>query len=173
MLRSFLVASIVLSSLSLGLPAQDNGRVFKDPHGAYMLVLRDRWEPVTYKDGAGHTVVDIIYENRERGLLRIRKRHVDREMTPEEFARRMQETSFQFRPGFTRGSLEPFNRGPYPGALLTFDFTYGGRPKTARYYYLKVDPHTFYVLQFEGNPQVLRTMRNRTDLMAQSFRVLG
>lgn len=145
---------------------------FQDPNSRFSLILQEGWEPVVYKDGAGNTVVDIVFENREQGLLQIRERRRDQDMTPEEFARREQETSIRFRPGFTRGSLEPFTRGNYEGVALSFDFTYGGRPKTARYYYLKIDRNTFYVLQFEGSPQVLRTMRNRTDLMAQSFRVL-
>lgn len=147
-------------------------REFQDPNGRFSLTLREGWEPVIYKDGAGNPVVDIVFENRERGLLQIRERRRDQDMTPEEFARREQETSLRFRPGFTQGSIEPFSTRNYPGVVLTFDFTYGGRPKTARYYYLKIDANTFYVLQFEGAPQVLRTMRNRADLMARSFRVL-
>ncbi|MBI3948933.1 MAG: hypothetical protein HY314_00540 [Acidobacteria bacterium] len=136
------------------------------------MTLREGWQPVISKDGAGNTVVDFVFDNREQGLLRIRERRRDRDMTPEEFARREQETSLRFLPGFTQGSIEPFSNRNYPGTALSFDFTFGGRPKTARYYYLKIDPNTFYVMQFEGNPQVLRTIRNRTDLMARSFRVL-
>jgi len=147
-------------------------REFSDPNGRYSLQLREGWEPVVYKDGAGNTVVDIIFENRERGLLQIRERRRDQDMTAEEFARREQETSIRFRPGFTQGKLEPFSNRSYEGAILSFDFTYGGRPKTARYYFLKIDASTYYVLQFEGSPQVLRTLRNRTDLMARSFRLL-
>lgn len=166
---------VMIIFVALGLPVPEGAsqeREFTDPNGRYALELREGWEPVIYKDGAGNTVVDIVFENRERGLLQIRERRRDQEMTPEEFARREQETSIRFRPGFTPGQLEPFSNRYYEGAVLSFDFTYGGRPKTARYYYLKVDAHTYYVLQFEGSPQVLRTLRNRTDLMARSFRLL-
>jgi hypothetical protein len=161
------------SSLGTTQEQETQEREFQDPNGRYLLTLKEGWEPVVYKDGAGNTVVDVVFENRERGLLQIREKRQDRDATPEEFARREQETSIRFRPGFTAGSIEPFTNKYYPGAVLSFDFTYGGRPKTARYYYLKIDQNSFYVLRFEGAPQVLRTMRNRTDLMARSFRVLG
>ncbi|MCS6803794.1 MAG: hypothetical protein RMM98_17440 [Acidobacteriota bacterium] len=150
--------------------AQD--REFIHPDGRYAITLKEGWEEVISKDGAGNTVVDIIFENRERGVLRIRERRRDQDIAPQELAQRDQETSIRFRPGFVQGSIEPFNHKEYPGALLTFDFAYGGRPKTAFYYYLKIDANSYYMLQFEGHPQVLKTMRNRTDLMARSFRVL-
>jgi hypothetical protein len=148
-------------------------RTFKDPGGKYELTLREGWEPVSYKDGGGNLVTDIIFENRERGLLRIREMQVDENLSAEAMARRELEMSIRFQPGYAFGSLEPFKSTHYAdGAALSFDFTFGGRRKTARYYYLKVSENTFYALRFEGDPGVLRTMRNRTDLMARSFRVL-
>lgn len=163
--------TLALCWLSISVAARQE-REFTHPEGRYAITLKEGWEEVISKDGAGNTVVDIIFENRERGLLRIRERRRDQDIAPQELAQRDQETSFRFRPGFVQGSIEPFNHKEYPGALLTFDFTYGGRPKTAFYYYLKIDANSYYTLQFEGHPQVLKTMRNRTDLMVRSFRVL-
>ncbi len=147
-------------------------REFKDPQGRYALTLKEGWEAIIHKDGAGNPIADIIYENRERGLLRIREHRRSSNLAPKEFAQREQDMSLRFLPGFTQGTVEPFSHNQYDGAVVNFDFTYGGRPKTARYYYLKIDADSYYALMFEGSPQVLRTMRNRIDLMARSFQLL-
>jgi hypothetical protein len=170
---SYLLLAAILGALMVtSLWATTQEREFQDPNGRFSLTLKEGWEPSVQKDGAGNPVVDIIFENRERGLLRIRERRRDQDTPPEEFARREQELSIRFLPGFTSASIEPFNTKNYPGVVLSFDFTKGGRPKTARYYYLKIDANSFYTLLFEGDSQVLRTLRNRLDLMARSFRVL-
>lgn len=178
-MRSFPWAFLLLVTLGLASeatqtpPSRPEEREFKDPQGKYSLLLRDQWEPVTYQDGAGNTVTDIIYNNSEEGLLRIRQFKVEPQVTPRDYASRDEETAFRFRPGFVRGSLEPFG-GSYPDSVvLTFEFTHRGKRKLARYYYLKTDETTLYVLQFEGRVEVLRSIRNRTDLMARSFKVLS
>jgi hypothetical protein len=174
MVRAFLFLLIGGIACDAKLASQSpEEREFTDPQGKYRLLLRDRWEPVTYQDGAGNTVTDIIYNNSEEGLLRIRHFKVDPHVTPSESAARDEETAFRFRPGFVRGALEPFG-GSYPGSMvLSFEFTHRGKRKLARYYYLKTDETTLYVLQFEGRAEVLRSIRNRTDLIARSFKALS
>jgi hypothetical protein len=164
-------AAVISCALSAAQAEPLQDRAFSDPGGKYELTLKEGWEPVTYKDGGGNTVTDIVFENRERGILRIREMRVDENLSAEAVARRELETAIRFRPGFTAGSVEPFSGKDADGVVLAFDFTFGGRHKTARYYYLKINENTVYALRFEGDPGVLRTMRNRTDLMARSFRV--
>ncbi len=146
-------------------------RPFQDPDGRYQLVLRDRWEPVTYQDGAGNTVTDIVYGSSEEGLLRVRQFKVEPGTSPRAFAEREEEISLRFRPGYLRGTMEAFG-GVYPESVVfNFEFTRRGQKKVARYYYFKTDETTIYVLQFEGRPEVIRSTRNRLDLIARSFRV--
>jgi hypothetical protein len=145
-------------------------RPFQDPEGRYQLVLRDRWEPVTYQDGAGNTVTDIVYGSSEEGLLRVRQFKVEPGTSPRAFAEREEDVSLRFRPGYLRGAMESFG-GTYPeSVVLNFEFTRRGQKKVARYYYFKTDETTIYVLQFEGRPEVIRSTRNRLDLIARSFR---
>ncbi len=173
---SRIALSIILSACQAALtPGQDlrrEDREFRDPGGKWTITLKDNWEPTVYQDGAGNTVVDIIYDNREEGILRIRPLSADQGVTAEEAASREQESAHRFRPGFTRGKFEPFS-GALNGTVLNFEFTSGGRRKTARYYYLKASDTLFYVLRFEGRPEVLRSLRNRNDLMARSFRQIS
>jgi len=151
---------------------QKEERLFKDPDGRYEIVLRDLWEPVTYQDGAGNTVTDIVYENSEEGVLKVRQFKVDPGTSTEAYAKREEEISLRFRPSYVRGSLEAFS-GTYPnGVVFNFEFTRRGKRRAARYYYVKTDETTIYVLQFEGRPEVIRSMRNRTDLMARSFKLI-
>jgi hypothetical protein len=174
MRTSVFFALVVFFSLPLtgmgGRPLQD--RSFTDPGGKYELVLREGWEPTTQKDGGGNMVTDFIFENRERGLLRIREVPIEGNPSAEDAARREVENRIRFMPGYTAGSTERFTTTHAEGVALSFDFSRGGRNKTARYYYLKFNDTTVYVLKFEGDPAVLRSMRNRTDLMARSFRLL-
>ncbi len=145
-------------------------RPFQDPEGRYQLVLRDRWEPVTYQDGAGNTVTDIVYGSSEEGLLRIRSFKVEPGTSPRAFAEREEEVSLRFRPGYVRGAMEPFGGVYAESVVLNFEFTRRGQKKIARYYYFKTDETTIYALQFEGRPDVIRSTRNRLDLIARSFR---
>ena len=162
-------AGVGLTHLSAAQVPLRGDREFKDPASKWQIILKDNWEPTTYQDGAGNSVTDIIYDNREEGILRIRALTVDSGTTAEELALREEESTNRFRPGFTKGKLEPFN-GNLHGVVANFDFTSGGRRKTARYYYLKASETLFYVLRFEGRPEFLRSLRNRNDLMARSFR---
>ncbi len=160
---------LILSALAFALQAPEE-RPFRDPEGRYELVLRDRWEPVTYRDGAGNTVTDIVYGSSEDGVLRIRRFPVEPGTSPRAFAEQQEEISLRFRPGFLRGALESFG-GVYPESVVfNFEFTRRGQKRAARYYYFKTDETTLYVLQFEGRPEIIRSTRNRLDLIARSFR---
>lgn len=164
---------LVVALMPLGSADQDRGeREFKDPTGKYQLVLRDLWEPNSYEDGAGNTVTDIIYGNSEDGILRIRQFKVDPGQTAQDYATREEEVSLRFRLGFVRGTREPFSGTHHSGTVFNFEFTRRGRRTAARYYYLKSDETTLYILQFEGRPEILRSIRNRTDLIARSFKVI-
>ncbi|MBI4470532.1 MAG: hypothetical protein HY650_14550, partial [Acidobacteria bacterium] len=156
---------------TLAQEARQEDRDFKDPAGKWQITLKDNWEPTVYQDGAGNTVVDIIYDHREEGILRIRPLVVDSETGAETLAIREEERANRFRPGFVKGKLEPFS-GKLDGIVQNFDFTTGGRRKSARYYFLRASDTLYYALRFEGRPEVLRSHRNRTDLMARSFRPL-
>ncbi|GBC83048.1 hypothetical protein HRbin10_02187 [bacterium HR10] len=164
-------ALILLIASAFALPWQaPEERPFHDPEGRYQLVLRDRWEPVTYQDGAGNTVTDIVYGSSEEGLLRIRQFKVEPGISPRAFIEREEEVSLRFRPGYLRGAIESFG-GVYPESVVfNFEFTRRGQKKVARYYVFKTDETTIYLLQFEGRPNVIRSTRNRLDLIARSFR---
>jgi len=149
--------------------AQTRGEVFEDPEGKYSLVLPPGWQAITSRDGLGRTQVDIVYRVREDGALKIRRVAVEPGTKVLDHARRDEEQSLRFQPGYSKGSIENFGTG-VSAALVSYDFTTAGRPMVGRNYYLQVDDRTVYVLRFTGNRNTLGPLRNQTDAMARSFK---
>lgn len=172
-LRYFLLT--VLAGMLTLLPAaampQGEGEVFEDPDGVYTLKLPKNWIAVVSKDGLGRNEVNIVYKGiREDGALRIRRLDVEAGSKAMDAAKRDEDQTLRFRPGYSRGGFENFAAN-YDAALLTYDYTQAGRPKMGRTYYLKANGTTVYVLWFTGNRNTLGPLRAQTDAIARSFRV--
>jgi hypothetical protein len=76
----------------------------------------------------------------------------------------------QFKPGFVAGKEENFS-GALKGKVSNYEFTQSGKNMSGRFYYLKADDTTVYVLRFTGLRDQLRTIRNQTDSIARTFKV--
>jgi hypothetical protein len=148
---------------------QRGGEVFEDPEGKYSVTLPAGWHAVTGRDGLGRIQVDIIYRVREDGALKIRPLTVEAGSKAIDLAKREEEQSLRFLPGYAKGSIENF-AASVDAALVTYDFTNGGRPMVGRNYYLLANETTAYLLRFTGNRNVLGPMRSQTDAMARSFK---
>ena len=81
-----------------------------------------------------------------------------------------EEDKLQFKPGFVAGKEEVF-RGSLIGKVFNFEFIRSGRNMSGRYYFLKADENTVYVLRFEAFRDKLLTIRNQTDSMARTFKI--
>ncbi len=165
-----LLGGIWLAGSILSAQAPSQGEVFEDPEGKYSLTLPAGWHVVTSRDGLGRSQVDIVYDVRERGLLKIRLISVEAGTKAMDIAKREEEQSLRFQPGYAKGGIENF-AASVNGALVTYDFTNGGRPVIGRNYYLLVNETTAYLLRFTGTRNTLGPIRNQTDAIARSFKM--
>jgi hypothetical protein len=53
--------------------------------------------------------------------------------------------------------------------VFNFEFVKAGKNMSGRFYYLRANETTVYVLRFTGFRDKLRSIRNQTDQMARSF----
>jgi len=146
---------------------QVGGELFEDPEGKYSLTLPSGWSAVVSRDGLGRSDVKIVYRVNEHGTLKIRRATLESEIAPMEFARREEEHTLRFQPGYVKGKLEDFSGD---SALVSYDYTTSGRPMLGRNYYVRVNPTTIFVLRFTGLRNILGPIRNQTDQMARSFK---
>jgi hypothetical protein len=79
-----------------------------------------------------------------------------------------EEQRLQFLPGFVAGKEEEF-RGSLNGKIFNYEFVRSGRNMSGRFYFLKADDKTVYVLRFTGQRDKLRSVRNQTDSIARTF----
>ena len=81
-----------------------------------------------------------------------------------------EEKRLQFRQGFVAGREENF-AGKFRGTVFNFEYVAGGRPMAGRFYFLKTNESTIYMLRFTGPKDGLRVIRSQTDSIARTFSV--
>ena len=127
------------------------------------------WRAILEPDAA-HEHPEFVYGDRLDGYLTIRKEVVDAGTTPADLARRDQDLTLHFLPGFVQGKQDPFN-GRLDGVTMSYEFVRNGKPMLGRTYYLQVDNRTIYALRFTGLRDKLSRIRNQTDLIARTFKI--
>ncbi|MEP7272314.1 MAG: hypothetical protein ABI882_12490 [Acidobacteriota bacterium] len=166
------LALFAVMTVMIGVVGFGQGRtaeLFEDPEGKYKLTLAPGWQGLVTRDGLNRVEVKIVYRVNENGMMRPRRVTVEDKVTPVEFAKRDEEQTLRFQPGYAKGKTEPF-LGGVDGAMVTYDFTVSGRPMLGRVYYIKVNPTTIYVMRFTGLRNILGPIRNQTDAMARSLK---
>ena len=127
------------------------------------------WRVISDPDaGRGHP--EFVYGDRLDGYLTIRKEVVDAGTTAADIARRDQDLTLRFLPGFVEGKTDTFN-GRLDGVTMSYEFVRTGKPMLGRTYYLQADPRTIYALRFTGLRDKLSRIRNQTDLIARTFKL--
>lgn len=167
--RSFLIC-LCLLLLVASYASGQNEKEFKDPEGKYELSLPNNWQAVSYQDAAGKNRFDIIYRDRAYGLLKITQEKIAENSEVKSMINQEIDQNLRFRPGYVYNNIERFIGQYARGEMFEFDFIQAGQKKKARYYYLKTDNATVWVLRFNGNRDVLSTLRNETDAIARSFK---
>ena len=127
------------------------------------------WRTILEPDAA-HPNPEFVYGDRLDGYFTIRKEVVDPGTTPAEIARRDQDLTLRFLPGFVEGKQDPFN-GRLDGVTMSYEFVRTGKPMLGRTYYLQADNRTIYALRFTGLRDKLMRIRNQTDLIARTFKL--
>ena len=126
------------------------------------------WKAILEPDAA-HPHPEFVYGDRLDGFLTIRKEVVEAGTTASTIARRDQDLTLRFLPGFVEGKEEPFN-GRLDGVTISYEFVRTGKPMIGRTYYLQADNRTIYALRFTGLRDKLSRIRNQTDLIARTFK---
>lgn len=167
--NKFSFALTMVLSLVAAVSAFAQNDVFSDPNVEYTFNLPDAAWKMTVKPSVTSPNVEYVYHDRKDGHLEIRKISVK----PGELLAdtiREEEVKLQFLPGYVAGKEESF-QGAMNGRIFNFEFVRSGREMSGRYYFLKSDDKTVYVLRFSGYRDKLRSIRNYIDSIARTFKL--
>lgn len=157
----------LVALMALSAAAQDD--VFNDPTVDYSFTVPEaRWK-MTVKPSATSPNVEYVYGDRFDGHLEVRKMAIAKDSIMTDVVQD-EEQKLQFRPGFVSGKEENFS-GKLKGAVYNFEYVSAGRSMSGRFYFLKANETTVYILRFTGQKDSLRSLRNQTDLIARTFGV--
>ncbi|MFN0278170.1 MAG: hypothetical protein ACKVRN_06150 [Pyrinomonadaceae bacterium] len=145
------------------------GSSFSDPNADYSFNLPDAKWKMTVKPSATNPNVEYVYGDRTDGHLTVRKQTVAKTALLSDVISD-DETKRQFLPGYIAGRQENFS-GKSNGSVFNFEYVASGRSMSGRYYFLRTNDTTVYILRFAGQKDSLRSLRSQTDSIARSFAV--
>ena len=161
--------SPVLLALFAALAAMGQTSNFSDPNVDYSFDVPDeRWK-MTVKPSPTRPNVEYVFIDRNDGHLEVRKMAIGKDTVLADIVRD-EELKLQFLPGYVAGKDETFS-GRLRGSIFNYEFVRAGRPMAGRFYFLRADDNTLYVLRFTGFRDRLRSLRNQTDSMARTFSI--
>jgi hypothetical protein len=164
---SFVMLAAVLALAACSAFAQDN--VFNDPTVDYSFAVPEAKWKMTVKPSATSPNVEYVYGDRFDGHLEVRKLTIPKDSVLTDVVQD-EEQKLQFRPGFVSGKEENFS-GKLKGAIYNFEYVAAGRNMSGRFYFLKANETTVYILRFTGQKDSIRGLRNQTDSIARTFGV--
>lgn len=165
----FSLTLVVVATLLAVFPGFAQGDLFSDVNVAYSFALPDAKWKMTTKPSATSPNVEYVYGDRFDGHLEVRKLTVSRDAVLTDVVQD-EEQKLQFRPGFVAGKEDNFT-GRFRGAIFNFEYVAAGRSMIGRFYFLKANDTTVYLLRFSGQKDSLRSIRNQTDSIARTFAV--
>lgn len=157
-------------SVFFALSAFGQNVVFNDLNAAYTFELPEAAWKQTVKPTAGSASVEYVYGDRRDGHLEIRKITIAAGELLSDVILREQEQKLQFLPGYVAGKEENFS-GALKGKVFNFEYVRSGRNISGRFYFLKSDETTVYVVRFTGERDKLKSIRNQTDSIARTFKL--
>ncbi len=162
--NSLLFSFVLVLAVSVG--AQSD---FSDPNVDYTFSLpNDDWK-MTTKPSEVSPNVEYVYKYKSQGHLEVRKLKVEENALFGDMFEQ-EELSLQFLSGYVAGKEENF-QGALPGRVFNYEFVRSGKPMSGRYYFLKADNTTIYLLRVTGSKDELRSIRNQTDSIARTFKI--
>lgn len=164
---SFALAVVLGLLMTASIFAQNE--TFSDPNVEYTFDLPDPMWKMTVKPSAISPNVEYVFGDRKDGHLEIRKLSVKPNQLLSETIRD-EEVKLQFLHGYVAGKEENF-QGALGGRVFNFEYVSSGREMSGRYYFLKADDKTVYVLRFSGYRDKLRSIRNYVDSIARTFKL--
>lgn len=162
---SFLFSVVVALMLSISASAQSS--TFADTNAEYTFDLpQANWKMIV-KPSATSPNVEYVYDERQNAHFEIRKQQLKSGTLLSDLIRD-EEQKLQFLPGYVAGKEENFN-GTFDGKVFNYEFVRAGRTMSGRFYFLKADNTTVYILRFVGIGDKLKSIRNQTDSIARTF----
>lgn len=165
MRKLFAALSIVVASIPIL-----GQTTFNDDNVPYTFEIPEPTWRMTVKPTAQNQTVEYVYGDRMDGLLEIRKITTSPNEPISDVISREQEQRLQFIPGYVSGREENFS-GALKGKVFNFEFVRSGRTMSGRFYFLRADDTTVYVLRFTGEKDKLRLIRNQLDIIARTFKI--
>lgn len=141
---------------------------FSDPNVKYTFLYPETNWKMSVKPSDVSPNPEFVYEYKRRGHFEIRKMKVKQDTLFGEMIKQ-EETSLQFLPGYVAGREANF-RGALSGRVFNFEFLRSGRNMSGRYYFLRVDTTTIYVLRFTGLKDNMRAIRPEMDSISRTFK---
>jgi hypothetical protein len=164
-LTKFFLPAVI--SLLFAFSAFAQTESFSDKNVEYTFDLPEVTWKQSLKPSATVPNVEYVYGDRSNGHFEIRKVAVkDGDTMADAIAN--EEQRLQFQPGYVAGKEENFS-GNYGGKIFNYEFVRSGRNMSGRFYFLKADDKTIYVLRFTGMRDKLKSIRNQTDSIARTF----
>jgi len=160
-------SGIVVAFAAMSASAQVNS--FRDASVDYSFDLPEGPWKMTSKPSAATPNVEYVYGDRRDGFLEVRKVTVGKNDVMSDLIQD-EEQKLQFRTGFVAGKQETFS-GRLKGTVYNFEFVASAKNMSGRFYFLRANDNTVYVLRFTGQKDSLRAIRNQTDSIARTFAV--
>ena len=161
----------VLFAVAIGLlvtfPAFAQTETFSDANVDYTFSLPEATWKQTVKPSTTSPNVEYVYGDRSNGRLEVRRIIIQANDMLADVIKTV-EQSLQFQPGYVAGKQEEF-KGSLGGKVFNYEYINSGRNMSGRFYFLKADDKTVYVLRFTGQRDKLRSVRNQTDSIARTF----
>ena len=164
-----ILSLVFVIAIAAAIPALAQGDTFSDPIVEYTFQLPEPMWKMNVKPSATSPNVEYVYGDRADGHFEIRKLSVPRDSIMTDIIS-AEEKRLQFRQGFVAGREESF-AGKFRGTVFNFEYVAGGRPMVGRFYFLKTNDTTIYMLRFTGPKDGLRVIRSQTDSIARTFAV--
>ena len=164
-LNKFSFIFVIFAGLFMSVQAFAQNVTFSDPNIEYTFEIPKANWLMTNKSPN----VEYVYGDKKDGHFEVRKQAIKADSTMSDTIRD-EEQKLQFLPGYVAGKEENF-QGAYGGKVFNFEYVRSSRNMSGRYYFLKVNDKTIYVLRFAGDRDKLRSIRNEVDLIGRTFKL--
>lgn len=160
---------VVIAALLASISAFAQSDTFSNPNVNYTFQIPDSTWKMTTRPSETSPNVEYVYGDRSDGHLEVRSLTVAKDAIMADVIKD-EEQKLSFRRGFVAGKEENF-AGFLKGTVYNFEYVANGKAMTGRFYFLRADPTTYYLLRFVGPKDTLRSIRNQTDSIARTFKV--
>jgi hypothetical protein len=167
--RFFFLAVCVTILVVSAVSAHSQVSSFADPNVEYSFEVPDGKWKMTVKPSATNPNVEYVYGDRSDGHLAIRKLTVAKNAIMTDVIED-EGQKLQFLSGYVAGREENFS-GRLKGVIFNYEYVASARNMSGRFYFLRSNDTTVYVLRFTGQKDALHSLRNQTDQIARTFAV--